>query len=49
MFDVFPTWNGPFDDTRSLFQFLHFNQFSFKNIDFCTFTQKTRLVKENYF
>ena len=20
IFDVFPTWNGPFDDTRSLFQ-----------------------------
>ena len=22
---------------------------SYKNIDFCTFTPKTRLVKENYF
>ena len=47
MFDVFPSRNDPFDD--------HFNKwcavsnFLFKNIDFCIFTPKTLLVKENYF
>ena len=47
MFDVFPSRKGPFDDTRSYFQLmLIFIKFLFKNIDFCIFTPKSRLVKK---
>ena len=54
MFDVFPSRGGG-GGGALITPVPNFNtccassNFLFKNIDFCIFTPKTRLVKENYF
>ena len=50
MFDVFPSRNDPLMTPVPNFnKWCAVSIFLFKNIDFCIFTPKTPLVKENYF